>query len=102
LDDFEQLLFWNFVPNSTDFEQKLRFFFKFEFPGDWIHWEFVFTSINSPVHKLGQQVLRDGLQTLFFDLDDMHRPSPKIKEVMEFLKELSAKQSLEIFQVRET
>jgi hypothetical protein len=54
------------------------------------------------VHKLGQRVLRDGLQTLFFDLEDMHRPSLKIEEVMEFPKELSAKQSLEIFQVRET
>jgi hypothetical protein len=41
-------------------------------------------------------VLHDDLQTLLFDLDEMHRPSPNIKEVVEFPNELTDKESLKI------
>jgi hypothetical protein len=44
----------------------------------------VSTSLNSPVVKLGQGVLQDGLQILLFDLVDMSRLSPKTEEVLEF------------------
>jgi hypothetical protein len=56
--------------------------------------KFVFTSINSSVHIIGQGVLR-GLQTLLFYLVDMHRPSLNIEEVMEFQIGLSVKQIME-------
>jgi hypothetical protein len=46
----------------------------------------VSTSINLIVHKIQQGVFHDGLQTLLFDLVDMHRLSPNIKEDMEFPK----------------
>jgi hypothetical protein len=42
------------------------------------------TIINPQVLKLGQKVLHDGLQTFFSYLVDMHRPTPKMQEVMEF------------------
>jgi hypothetical protein len=63
--------------------------------------EFLFSNINSAVHKLGHEVLQNSLQTLLYNMDTMHRPSPNIKEVMEFEKGISVKQSLEIFQVCE-
>jgi hypothetical protein len=47
------------------------------------------------VYKLGQGVLQNGLQPLLFDLGDMHRPSPKMEEDIEFQKGLSVKQILE-------
>jgi hypothetical protein len=56
--------------------------------------EFRSTSINSPVHNLGQGVLQDDLETLFFDLGDMHRLTVKMEEDMEFDKGLSVKQLL--------
>jgi hypothetical protein len=46
----------------------------------------VFTSINSPLHKIRQGVLQDGLENMLFDLGDMHRPSLKIKEDVKFQK----------------
>jgi hypothetical protein len=42
-------------------------------------------------------MLQDDLQTLFYDLGDMHRPSHKIEEVIEFQKELTDKEILEKF-----
>jgi hypothetical protein len=86
----------NFFPNSTDFELKIRFFSKFESKEGWTPGEFVCTSINPPVHKFGQGVLEDGLETLLLDLGDMHRPSLNIEEDMEFPRGLSVKQILEI------
>jgi hypothetical protein len=56
----------------------------------------VFTSINSTVQKFGQGVLQDGLEILLFDLGDMHRPTLKREEDMEFERGLSAKKILEI------
>jgi hypothetical protein len=47
---WDNFRYWNFVSKSTDFEMKLRFF---PFPGGWILKEFVSTSINSSLHKLG-------------------------------------------------
>jgi hypothetical protein len=47
------------------------------------------------VLKLGQGVLHDGLQILFFDVVDMHRLNPTITEVMEFQKWLSVKQNMQ-------
>jgi hypothetical protein len=37
-----------------------------------------------PELKFGQEVLHGDLQTLHYDLVDMNKPSPKIKEVREF------------------
>jgi hypothetical protein len=44
------------------------------------------TIINPLVLKHRQGVLHDGLQTFLFYLVDMHRPTPRIQEVMEFQK----------------
>jgi hypothetical protein len=82
-----------------NFEIELRFFPKFESKGNWILWVFVFTNVNSPMYKLGQLLLQGDLKTLLYDMDDMHKPTPKIKDVMEFRQGLSIKESTEIFQV---
>jgi hypothetical protein len=58
----------------------------------------VFTSINSPLEKIGQGVLQDGLEILHFNLGDMQRETLKMELDMEFEKVLSVKQILEIFQ----
>jgi hypothetical protein len=50
------------------------------------------------VHNLGQGAIQDDLETLFFDLGDMHRPTLNMKENMEFEKGLIVKQILEILQ----
>jgi hypothetical protein len=57
----------------------------------------VSTSINSPVLKLGDGVLQDGLQILIFDLVDMYRLSHKIEEVIEFQKLISVKKIMKKF-----
>jgi hypothetical protein len=49
------------------------------------------------VHILRQRVLQDVLQNLIFDMDDMHKPYPKIKEVVEFAKGVIVKKVLEFF-----
>jgi arginine/lysine/ornithine decarboxylase len=54
----------------------------------------VFTNVNSPVHILGQGVFHDDLQTLFYGLDDMHRPTTKIEEAMKLQTRLTNKESL--------
>jgi hypothetical protein len=56
----------------------------------------VSTSINSQVPKIEQYVIKYGLKTFLFDLVDMHRLSPNIKEVMEFQREISVKQNLNL------
>jgi hypothetical protein len=86
----------NVSPNSTDFELMIRMLSKFESKGGRTLEEFVLTSINSPVHKHGQGVLHDGLETLLFDMGDMHRPTLNMVEDMEFERELSVKQILKI------
>jgi hypothetical protein len=55
--------------------------------------------MNSLVHNLGQGALQDDLQTLFFDLGDMHRPTLKMEEDMEFEIGLSVKQIQKILPV---
>jgi hypothetical protein len=55
----------------------------------------VLTSINSPVLKLEQGVLKDGQQTMLFDLGDMHKQSPNMEEDIEFQSGLRVKQILE-------
>jgi hypothetical protein len=57
----------------------------------------VFMSINSPLHDIGQGVLQDGLETLLFDLGDMHRPTLNMEEDMGFERGLSVEQILENF-----
>jgi hypothetical protein len=79
-----------------DFEFKLSFLSKFESKRGWILRDFVFTNANSLGYKRGQGVHHTDLQTLLFYLGDMHRPSPNIKEVIEFPKRLSVKENLEI------
>jgi hypothetical protein len=59
----------------------------------------VSTSINPSVHKIGQGVLQDGLNTFLFDLVDMHTTYTNIEEDMEFAMVLVVKQTLEICQV---
>jgi hypothetical protein len=83
-----------------DFELNHRFLFRFESKKGWTLMDIVFTSINSPVHKFGQGVLQDGLQTLLFDLVDMHRPSPNMEEDIEFQRVLNVKQILEKLSLR--
>jgi hypothetical protein len=47
---------------------------------------------NSPELNCGQGVLHGGLQTLHYDLIDMHKLHPKIQEVIAFIKWLTDKQ----------
>jgi hypothetical protein len=42
-------------------------------------------------------MLQTDLQTMLFNMDDMHTPTLKIEEDMEFQKGLSVKQFLEFF-----
>jgi hypothetical protein len=42
-------------------------------------------------------VIQDGLQTLLFDLNDMHILTLKIEDVMRYPNGLSIKEILEIF-----
>jgi hypothetical protein len=44
--------------------------------------------------ELGQGVLYYILQSLYYNLDDMHKLTPNIHEVMTFPKWLSVKQNL--------
>jgi hypothetical protein len=55
--------------------------------------------MNSLVHNLGQGALQDDIETLFFDLGDMHRPTLKMEEDMEFEIGLSVKQIQKILPV---
>jgi hypothetical protein len=59
----------------------------------------VLTNINSPVPKVGQGVIQDGLQTLLFSLNDMHMLTLNIEEVTRYPNGLSIKEILivEIF-----
>jgi hypothetical protein len=47
---------------------------------------------NSPEFNCGQGVLHDALQTLHYDLIDMHKLTLKIEEVIAFTKWLTDKQ----------
>jgi hypothetical protein len=58
----------------------------------------VVTNKNSPLPKLGQEVLQDDLSASFYDLDDMHILNLKIVEDIKFQIGLSVKQILEFFQ----
>jgi hypothetical protein len=53
----------------------------------------MFTGINSPLHKIEQGVLQDVLETLLFDLGDMHKQNLKMEEDIKF--EIGVKQILE-------
>jgi hypothetical protein len=55
----------------------------------------MFTGINSPLHKIEQGVLQDVLETLLFDLGDMHKQNLKMEEDIKFEIGLSVKQILE-------
>jgi hypothetical protein len=55
------------------------------------------TNTNLPAHKPEQVVILADLQALFFDLDDMHRPTRNVEWVMEFLKGQGIKRSLDFF-----
>jgi hypothetical protein len=54
--------------------------------------DIVATLTNTPLYKTGPGVFQTGLFLLCFHPVDMHTPSPKIEEDIEFLKEVSAKQ----------
>jgi hypothetical protein len=47
---------------------------------------------NSPELNCGQGVLHGALQTLHYDIIDMHKLTPKIQEVIAFTKWLTDKQ----------
>jgi hypothetical protein len=49
---------------------------------------------NPPEIRFGRGVLHDALQTLDYDLIDMHKLTPNIQEVLAFTKWLSDKQIL--------
>jgi hypothetical protein len=51
--------------------------------------------MNSSLHNIGCGVTNSGLEILVFDMHDMHRPSPNILKVTEFLKGLTIKEFLE-------
>jgi hypothetical protein len=55
----------------------------------------VFTNANTSVHQPGQGMPQTNLQQMLFKLDDMGRPTLKIKEDMEFQRGLSIKQIME-------
>jgi hypothetical protein len=59
----------------------------------------VFTTMDTSVHQTRQGKLQTDLKTLVFHLVDMHRPSLNMAEDMEFERELSVNQILEICQV---
>jgi hypothetical protein len=82
-----------------EFLIKAKVSFKIWIAKSWILRDFVLANTNSSAHKRGQGVHHTDLQTLFFDLGDMYRPTPKIEDVMEFQKGLSVKENLEIFEV---
>jgi hypothetical protein len=46
---------------------------------------------NPPELNFGRGVLHGALQTLYYDLIDMHKLTPNIQEVMSFSKWLSVK-----------
>jgi hypothetical protein len=48
----------------------------------------MFTNANTLVQKLGQGVCQSDVQTLLYNLDDMHRASQRIEEFIEFQKEI--------------
>jgi hypothetical protein len=57
----------------------------------------VHASANTPVPNPGPEVHQPDLQTLLFDLSDMHRPPLKMEEYMEFESGwLSVRKILEI------
>jgi hypothetical protein len=51
--------------------------------------------VNPPELNFGLEVLHGDLQCLHYYLVDMHKLSAQINEVMEFLRRLNVKQSLE-------
>jgi hypothetical protein len=51
---------------------------------------------NPPDLLLEQEVIHSDLQTLQYDLGDMHKPTPHIEEDIGFQKWLIVKQFLEI------
>jgi hypothetical protein len=71
---------------STDFKLKFRFIFKFESIKGWTLRDIALTIINSPLLKFGQIVHHTYLQTLLFDLSDMHKPSLNIEEILKRTK----------------
>jgi hypothetical protein len=55
----------------------------------------VSTITNTPLYQPGQRVFQTETKVLFFNLVDMHTPSPKIEEDIEFPKVLYVKNFLE-------
>jgi hypothetical protein len=51
--------------------------------------------MNSPLHNIGWGVNHNGLESLLFDMGDMHKLSPNILKIMEFQKGLTIKENLE-------
>jgi hypothetical protein len=56
--------------------------------------------VYPPELNLGRGVLHGALQTLHYDLIDMHKLTAKIQEVITFTKWLSDKQTAKMCQVR--
>jgi hypothetical protein len=82
----------NFFQISTDFEIFNRFQDKSSLIELWSI-KLVATAIaNPPELSFGLGVLHGALQTLDYDLIDMHKLTPNIQEVIAFTKWLSDKQ----------
>jgi hypothetical protein len=85
----------NFLSNFTDFEVNLKLPFNFELQKNWPLRDIVSTTAQTPLYQIGQGVFQTELKVLLINLVDMHTPSPKIEEDIEFLKVLNVKQFME-------
>jgi hypothetical protein len=81
---WNNFLYWNFFQISTDVELFKWFWVKFELTEICSNRLVATTIANPPELKFVQEVLHRDLQTLHYDLVDMHKITPKIEEVMEF------------------
>jgi hypothetical protein len=77
-----------------DFELEPRFLSKFESQKSRIFWYIMLANANTPLHQTEQRVFQTEIKVLLLNLVDMHAPSPKIKEYIEFQKVLNVKQFL--------
>jgi hypothetical protein len=88
---------YNFLRFPTNFKLFQRFQVKLDLTKLWSI-KLIATAIeNPPELNFGRCVLHGALQTLHYDLIDMHKLSPNIQEVIVFPNWLSVKQkSVEI------
>jgi hypothetical protein len=87
--------FWSIFQISLDFKLNWRFCSKFESPEN-CSLRLIATTIAYPSElNFGQEVIHGDLQFLHYDLVDIYKLTPKIQEVMKFLRWLIVKLILE-------